>query len=223
MQCFNGTLLFLLLRNFTAVSSLSFSVLKSVAMTFSIGPIPPLASSSPLAMHLRQDVNPSSQSTWCFPNAMEGSLTRVNFGNKKSIGWRSFTLRAPYLLCMTILLIILIAVLEYLSHQSARDGGVTFADKEGQYSILQNFSFLYLPTIITVSLSLAWSWIDLDVKRLEPYFQLSKSTGARAERSILLQYPNEYLPLVPLRALRYRYMYPAISSKIASFLINKRH
>ena len=150
-------------------------------------------------IHSRQGID---HSKW----AIKNPFVSTESSEEERNGWRPFTLRAPYLSCMTLFLVTLIAVLEYLSYRSARDGGVTFAGEQGHYSLLQTFSFLYLPTIIAVSLSLAWSWVDLDAKRLEPYFQLSKSTGAFAERSVLLQYPNEYLPLIPLKALRSRYV-----------------
>jgi hypothetical protein len=46
------------------------------------------------------------------------------------------------------------------------------------------------------------SWVDLDAKRLEPWFQLSKDTGADAKDSMLLQYPFDFLPFIPITALR---------------------
>lgn len=46
------------------------------------------------------------------------------------------------------------------------------------------------------------SWVDLDVKRLEPWFQLSNEGGATAEQSLLLQYPFDFLPFIPFTAFR---------------------
>ena len=46
------------------------------------------------------------------------------------------------------------------------------------------------------------SWVDLDAKRLEPWFQLSSNNGATAEDSLLLQYPFEFLPFIPITAFR---------------------
>ena len=65
-------------------------------------------------------------------------------------------------------------------------------------------AYLYLPTIVSVLYGMAWAWVDLDVKRLEPYFQLSQSDGALAEDSILTSYPQDYLPLIPLKAIKPR-------------------
>ncbi|KAL8689126.1 MAG: hypothetical protein Q9224_004717, partial [Gallowayella concinna] len=50
-----------------------------------------------------------------------------------------------------------------------------------------------------------WSWIDLDTKRLEPYFQLSKPGGAALANSLELQYPFDFVAYAPLKALRRRH------------------
>lgn len=66
------------------------------------------------------------------------------------------------------------------------------------------FAYLYLPTTVAVLYSMLWSWVDLDAKRLEPYFQLSKQEGASAENSLLLHYPFDFVALVPLKAFKRR-------------------
>ena len=85
-----------------------------------------------------------------------------------------------------------------------REGFVTFADIDDGFSILQSFSLLYLPTILAVVYSMLWTWVDLDVKRLEPYYQLSQIGGASAERSLLIHYPVDFLAFIPIKAARYR-------------------
>lgn len=55
-----------------------------------------------------------------------------------------------------------------------------------------SFPSNYLPIIPAVSYSILWSWIDLDVKRLEPYFQMSRIEGAPPSRSILIRYPFDF-------------------------------
>ncbi|KAL8801402.1 MAG: hypothetical protein Q9182_004466 [Xanthomendoza sp. 2 TL-2023] len=68
-----------------------------------------------------------------------------------------------------------------------------------------SFGYLYLPTIIAILYSILWSWIDLDTKRLEPFFQLSRPGGANAADSILLHYPFDFVAYAPIRALRRRH------------------
>ncbi|KAI9880048.1 MAG: hypothetical protein M1830_005780 [Pleopsidium flavum] len=119
--------------------------------------------------------------------------------------WKPMTLRAPILGSVVAVSILLIVTLELLSSKSRQDGGVIFAGRMDDISAGQSFAYLYLPTIIAVAYSMLWSWVDLDAKRLEPYFQLSKPEGALAKSSLLLQYPVDFLALVPLKAARRRH------------------
>ncbi|KAK0130121.1 hypothetical protein ONS96_000649 [Cadophora gregata f. sp. sojae] len=123
-------------------------------------------------------------------------------------GWKPVTLRSPILGVFVLISIIMIAALEVLSHISSQDGnggGLVFATNVESISTAASFGYLYFPTILAVCYSMIWSWVDLDVKRLEPWFQLSKSKGAQAQNSLLLQYPFDFLPFVPLSALKRRH------------------
>ena len=82
----------------------------------------------------------------------------------------------------------------------------------------QEFTYLYLPTIIAVIGSMIWSWIDLDVKRLESFFQLSKPDGALGSDSVLLSYPVDFLAFVPITAARRRH-YTVVAAGVAMCLI----
>jgi len=101
-------------------------------------------------------------------------------------------------------MIIGLEVLSYLSigKNNANGGGLAFAATADDISTVASFSYLYLPTVIAVFYSMIWSWVDLDTKRLEPWFQLSRRGGAVAENSLLLQYPFDFLAFVPVRAAR---------------------
>jgi hypothetical protein len=55
---------------------------------------------------------------------------------------------------------------------------------------------------MAVIFSIFWAWIDLEAKRLEPYYQLSQKDGALGKDSLLLTYPFGFVPLVPMRAFR---------------------
>lgn len=99
----------------------------------------------------------------------------------------------------------MLVVLECLSNQSRRDGGIAFA-KNGVSGSVQ-FAYNYLPTILAVSYSMMWAWIDLDAKRLEPYFQMSKDEGAPASQSFLLRYPLDLVIFPPIKAIRQRYIH----------------
>lgn len=106
------------------------------------------------------------------------------------------------LVSFTAFSLTLIVILELLSYKCRRDGGISFADCNGSFAGITSFAYLYLPTILAVFYSMIWSWVDLDAKRLEPYFQMSKLEGASARDSVLLHYPFEFVAFAPIRALR---------------------
>lgn len=59
-------------------------------------------------------------------------------------------------------------------------------------------------TVISVVYGMAWALVDLDVKRLEPFFQLAGAKGATAVDSILLCYPFGFMAFVPIAAFSRR-------------------
>jgi hypothetical protein len=105
---------------------------------------------------------------------------------------------------VSITTIALIIGIQILQNLNAKNGGIAFAASINDFSSTQLFLTQYFPTILAVFFSIIWSWIDLDVKRLEPWFQMSSSEGALASRSILLHYPSDFLAFIPLRAARRR-------------------
>jgi hypothetical protein len=122
------------------------------------------------------------------------------------------TLRTPVLGLFIVLSTSLIVILELLARAAglqqslSGSGAVAYADEDGNISTADSFLYLYFPTVVAVCYSMLWSWVDLDVKRLEPWFQLSKPNGAMASDSLLLHYPFEFLAFVPMRAFRRRYV-----------------
>jgi len=98
----------------------------------------------------------------------------------------------------------LIAVLQFLLQKSQHDSGIIFAPRISDLPLSRTFLYLYFPTVLAVIFSMYWAWIDLDTKRMEPYYQLSKDEGALGRDSLLLQYPFDFLPLVPMKAAKDR-------------------
>ena len=98
-----------------------------------------------------------------------------------------------------------IAVLGLLQWYEHVYGAIYFTSG-ASFTAFQTFTFRYLPTILIVLYGLCWSWVDLDVKRLEPWYQLGRPTGCTAGESILLDYPADFLPLIPFKAAKQRYV-----------------
>lgn len=118
--------------------------------------------------------------------------------------WKPWTLSTGFLVPMAIFTAGLAVLLGLLQLQTARHGALFFASTANGFTFTENFLYRYLPTIVIVLYGMAWSWIDLDVKRLEPWFQLAQSGGVSAEKSLLLNYPVDFLPLVPFKAAKLR-------------------
>lgn len=96
----------------------------------------------------------------------------------------------------------LVVVLQLLLIQSQRNGGIIFAMNVNSVPLSTSFPYLYLPTIIAVAYGFLWNWIDLDVRRIEPFLQLSKKEGATGSESLLLHYPVDFLASVPIKAMK---------------------
>ncbi|KAH9882358.1 hypothetical protein J1614_000594 [Plenodomus biglobosus] len=132
--------------------------------------------------------------------------------------WKPAALRAPVLIFTAFTCWSLIAILQYFLIKSQQDGGILFAPKISNLPRSQQFLYLYFPTVLAVIFSMYWAWIDLETKRMEPYYQLSKDGGALGKDCLLLQYPFDFLPLVPIRAFRERH-WPVFWASISIVIV----
>jgi len=124
---------------------------------------------------------------------------------RRYTGWLPPALRWWNLIIATLLCWTFIVLLLIFLASSRANGGIIFAPKINDLPLRDTFAYQFLPTIIATVFSVFIVWIDVDAKRFEPYRQLCKSNGARGKDSLLLHYPYDLLPVVPLQALRNRY------------------
>ena len=132
--------------------------------------------------------------------SIESEVTDTNRGT----GWKPWTFNGAVLYPAALFSASLAAILGLLLWQNARHGAILLASLGGNFTLLQTILYRYLSTLIIVCYGLFWSWIELDVKRLEPWFQMSEYGGAMSSNSVLLKYPAEFLPLVPFKAAKRR-------------------
>ncbi|THV67308.1 hypothetical protein D6C81_06928 [Aureobasidium pullulans] len=137
---------------------------------------------------------------------------------KSNKSWKPLTQKAFFLVPTILASGALIAVLQVYLTRSEQDAGILFASKISALPLNQTFSYLYLPTIISLVLSFVWTWIDLDIKRLQPYVQLSRDGGALGNDSILMHYPFDFVASVPFTAVRRRH-WPVFSASLAVVII----
>lgn len=129
---------------------------------------------------------------------------------------------------MIALTAVMIFAVEYLYHLSdkrilrkdpGRYGGGLFAYvKIEDLSVMQFAIWKYLPTVVGVLYGIMWKVADEELKRSEPYYQLSKGVaGALAAESLNIEYYTIWSPMVPYSALKYR-QFVVAAGGIVSFL-----
>ncbi|KAI4693515.1 uncharacterized protein J4E88_001888 [Alternaria novae-zelandiae] len=143
--------------------------------------------------------------------------------------WRPLTMSSWWILMLIILALALAGVQEYLCQVSLRDvrdhpknGGLWKFKKVNSLSVAEYFTWQYAPIMISVFYGVLWQMSDFEVKRLEPFYQLSKKTGATAGESLNMDYLTFLSFLVPLRALRHRQyavIYSSLGTLVASSLV----
>ncbi|KAI5243243.1 hypothetical protein E4T43_04239 [Aureobasidium subglaciale] len=125
---------------------------------------------------------------------------------KVSKPWKPVTQKAYFLVPIILASGALIAVLQVYLTRSNWDSGIPFAQRISDLPLKDIFSYLYMSTVVSLVLSLVWTWIDLDVRRLQPYVQLSKRDGALGKDPVLLHYPFDFVAFVPFTAIRRKHV-----------------
>ncbi|KAH0543468.1 hypothetical protein FGG08_002233 [Glutinoglossum americanum] len=140
-----------------------------------------------------------------------GDISGTSKSNPEMPNWRPFSMRWPYISILIILASAMAALQEFLfrlsNARSKRDppeGLLTFKSPK-ELSVWQYFCWKYMPTLVAVTYGIMWQVVDFEVKRLEPYYQLSRKGGALAEESLSIDYLTFWHYLTPLKAIRYRH------------------
>ncbi|KAI2627414.1 hypothetical protein GGS26DRAFT_140681 [Hypomontagnella submonticulosa] len=130
--------------------------------------------------------------------------------------WKPFSMRWPYITCLTLLSVGLAISQEVLYQRSAKEPLLKFQSAtdlgSGWYFVVK-----YIPTIITVTYGVLWQLTDVEVQRLEAFYQLSTSEGAYAGKSINVDYITLFNFTRPFRALQRRH-YAVATSSVATLL-----
>ena len=114
------------------------------------------------------------------------------------------TLRIPVLASFALSSLLIAAAVELLAQISQRRGGFALSDSPKNLKEPRIFVLTLIPTIVSVVYSLCWSWIDLDVKRFQPWVELSKDDGTTAEKSLFLEYKYDLIPLAAFKSAKRR-------------------
>lgn len=119
--------------------------------------------------------------------------------------WKPASLKRSSLAGILLGALILCGCTGFLHFKDYKNGAVLFANDGNDFSVLQTFGIRYLPTILVVVYGTMITVVDLDVKRLEPWFKLSGSKHAGFTVSPLLcRYDTDFVLNVMVKALRHR-------------------
>jgi hypothetical protein len=108
------------------------------------------------------------------------------------------------LIIFLLISLALAATVDILRRRAQHYGGLALSTSADNFSGVANASYLFLPSIVAIIYGLAFGWIDLDAKRMQPWIALSRRGGAMVEDSLLLDYPFEFTVAVPFKAARRR-------------------
>ncbi len=122
--------------------------------------------------------------------------------------WRPFSMRWPYITLLIATAVLLAAIQEFLCQLSRlremNDDGLIKFSKAQDIPTAVYFAWKYMPTIVLVTYGVMWQVTDYEIKRLEPYYQLSRKGGAIAAHSLDLDYLTFMSYLIPFRAIAYK-------------------
>jgi hypothetical protein len=134
----------------------------------------------------------------------ENTNSRSTGHDSKYRGWKPLALSTPILAAIIALTLLLAAAIETLAQRSHASGGLALSPTLDDIPRYAMISYLYVPTTLAVLYSLIWSWVDLDVKRMQPWFEMSKKEGTTARNSFFLDYQYTFVATVPWKAARRR-------------------
>ena len=123
--------------------------------------------------------------------------------------WKPFSMRWPWIAMLAVVSLGLAGFQEWLYQHSEKRirqgrGGLLEFDRVSDVSIIRFFAWKYLPTLITVGYAVLFSIMDFDIRRLEPFYQLSPPLGARAAASLNLDHMTMFQYFVPIKAFKLR-------------------
>ncbi|PHH92160.1 hypothetical protein CDD83_8643 [Cordyceps sp. RAO-2017] len=114
--------------------------------------------------------------------------------------------------------LLLAAYIESLAQRSKAEGGLALsADRD--MPRLPFIAYKYVPVVIVTLYSSVWAWVDQDIKRMQPWFEMSRPQGSRAKDSLLLTYPHDFVVIVPWKAAKKRHWNVFLSSTMMVIIL----
>lgn len=160
-----------------------------------------------------------SKNSFSFVNQTASSGEEASFfypTDPEKPNWKPFSMKTPYILMLIVVSLVLAAVQEYLYQRSesleARGEGLIQYNRVVDMPVAEFFAWKYLPTMVMVAYGVLWQLMEYNIKRLEPYYQLSQPTGNTAAKSLNLDYVSMIPYVVPFKAIRNGHWTVAVAS-----------
>ncbi|KAH6697425.1 hypothetical protein F5X68DRAFT_4423 [Plectosphaerella plurivora] len=118
--------------------------------------------------------------------------------------WKPVAMRWPFLVFLILLSCGLAISSEFLYRVSAKRPLLSFHMPQ-ELPPAQYIAVKFAPTVLAVIYGVFWQIVDIEVKRLEAFYQLSKEGGALAAESINVDYTTSFSWLRPFRAFRLKH------------------
>ncbi|KAB5582273.1 hypothetical protein GE09DRAFT_1245875 [Coniochaeta sp. 2T2.1] len=142
--------------------------------------------------------------------------------------WKPFRLSPLFILPISLLHILCIIGIQLIAKKYTNDqpqillvqANTTLSDPDSIFVFSESnlssyLSWQYLPvSLLTLLLILPWEGVDVSVRRLEPFRQLSSSQGGDVDNALGLDYVGMLGYLVPLAAMRRRHWAVVVSSTV---------
>ena len=124
--------------------------------------------------------------------------------------WKPFSMSMWWIGGLTLLAFGLAGLQEALFQKSESKknetppSGLLAFNMVADISTPQFFAWKYLPTMLTIIYAVLLSVMDFDIRRLEPYYQLSQASGATAAASLNLDHLTMFQYFIPFKAVQLR-------------------
>ena len=122
--------------------------------------------------------------------------------------WKPVSMRSYYILMLIGVSLGLGIFQEWLCRHSIalekENSAILEFDEVSKVPLFTFFAWHYLPTLIFVAYGVLWSIMDFDIKRLEPYYQLSQPRGSTAAASLNLDHLTAWSYFIPFTAMKLR-------------------
>lgn len=104
--------------------------------------------------------------------------------------WRPVVLHWPYVLTLASISLGLAAMQEYIFRRSGHPIGLLRFGSLNDLSVPVYFLWRYFPTMVMVLYGVAYQMIEIEAKRLEPYYRLAQRNGATVAQSLNVDATN---------------------------------